>query len=357
MNHDEDAIVRRLRRALEAEAEMVHPDQRGLGTILERIEAEERSRRRPWLPWAGALVAAAVAGIVAGIVLTSDGPDAGQPAATPTVTDTSGPVTAEPTTPPPTTAPATTAPPAAGTLTGIPVYWVGQPNRDFALFREFRDVPDAGGPIASAVAAMTREKPLDPDYTTPWRPASRVEVSRDGSNVTVDLSADAFANTNVGSALAELAVQQLVYTATAAAQTGGTPASTVTVTVDGEPYDAWGTVRLGEPMQRASQVEVQSHAWVLSPTQGATVPAGTVTFKGFGTSFEANFVWRIATESGAEVAKGFATGGTGTGGFGEFTFTADLAPGSYTVEVSTDDPSGGAEGPGAATDDKAFTVR
>jgi hypothetical protein len=45
------------------------------------------------------------------------------------------------------------------------------------------------------------------------------------------------------------------------------------------------------------------------------------------------------------------------GTFGELAFSTRLAAGSYTVKISTDDPSGGAEGPGPAVDDKAFTVR
>jgi hypothetical protein len=104
-------------------------------------------------------------------------------------------------------------------------------------------------------------------------------------------------------------------------------------------------------------VEVQSHAWVISPQEGDELAAGRVTFKGFGTSFEANFLWKVTNAAGAVVASGHAMGGTGTGGFGEFTFTAPLTSGSYTVEVSTSDPSGGAEGRGAMVDTKRFTVR
>ena len=39
------------------------------------------------------------------------------------------------------------------------------------------------------------------------------------------------------------------------------------------------------------------------------------------------------------------------------TFSATLNPGTYTVELATDDPSGGAEGAGAAVDTKRFTVK
>jgi hypothetical protein len=62
-------------------------------------------------------------------------------------------------------------------------------------------------------------------------------------------------------------------------------------------------------------------------SSGLPTSAGTVTFKGFGTSFEANFVWEVRNESGAVVAKGFTMGGSGDGTFGELTFTARLTPG------------------------------
>ncbi|HUR12886.1 MAG TPA: Gmad2 immunoglobulin-like domain-containing protein [Mycobacteriales bacterium] len=258
---------------------------------------------------------------------------------------------------------ATTSPTATATvstpttLKGVPVYWVAESRGSFALYRELRDVPDTGGPVASAVAAMTRMRPLDPDYTTPWRPASRVTAAQSGEAITVDLSADALSSTQVGSELAERAVQQLVYTATAAAAKAGTPATTVTITVDGGPRDAWGAVRLGEPTRRAALSAVQAQAWVTSPQEGQVVPAGTVTFTGFGTSPEATFGWKVVSSTGATVAHGSVMGGTGDGGYGEVTFRATLAAGAYTVELSTDDPSGGAEGNGPATDDKSFAVR
>lgn len=273
---------------------------------------------------------------------TRDPGSAGQPASSPTTS----------------TSPArtTTATSTSAMLADIPVYWIAESRRSFALYREFREVPDTGGPVASAVSAMLTLKPLDPDYMTPWRPASRVAVSQKGDAITVDLSSDAFANTQVGSELADRALQQLVYTATAAAQKAATPASSVKITVDGAASDVWGVIRLGEAMRRAPVSAVQAHTWVTSPQEGEDLPAGTVTFKGFGTAFEANFVWEVRDESGAVVAKGFTMGGTGDGKFGELTFTAKLTPGTYSVKVSGSDGSGGVEGPGPAVDDKTFTV-
>lgn len=243
------------------------------------------------------------------------------------------------------------------TLGSIPVYYVAESQRSFKLYREFRNVPDRGGAVASAVGAMTSLAPLDPDYLTPWRPASRIAVSRKGSALTVDLSADAFSNTNVGSGLAATAIQQLVYTATAAASQSGMPATTVTITKDGKAADVWGVLRIGAATARSPLLDVQAQVWVTSPQQGDVRKAGTVSFAGFGTSFEATFGWVVRTSTGKIAARGSAMGGTGTGGFGPFSFSARLQPGTYTVVVSTDDPSGGAGGNGPATDDKKFTVR
>jgi hypothetical protein len=252
--------------------------------------------------------------------------------------------------------PSTTATTSA-TLASIPVYYVAESQRSFKLYREFRRVPDRGGAVTSAVSAMTSLAPLDPDYMTPWRPATRITVSQKGGNLAVDLSADAFSNSNVGSGLAAAAIQELVYTATAAAAQAGSPASTVTITKDGRAADVWGVLRIGEPTRRAAPLDVQAQVWVTAPQEGDVRKAGVVRFAGYGTSFEATFGWVVRTRGGRTVARGSAMGGTGTGGFGPFTFSTTLKPGTYIVVVATDDPSGGASGNGPATDDKTFTVR
>lgn len=329
---------------------MVEPSGNGMERIHERLEAD---RPRRWLPWAAAVAAAAVVGLVVGGLL-GFGRDEGGQVAAPTTGATTAPTTdatSAPTTGTPTETSGTTSAPAD--LDGVPVYWIGQSKASFHLYREFRTVPDAGGKVASAVAAMTREKPLDPDYVTPWQPASRVEATTASEAITVDLSPDAFAK-GTGSEVAALAVQQLVWTATAAAGTN----VPVTITVDGKPYDAWGVVRLGEPMQRAPQVDVQAPTWVTSPAEGETVPAGKVTFTGTGTAFEGTFLWEVRDANDAVVADGFTQGGS-MGTFGEFSFTATLQPGTYTVEVYQPDESGGEspEGPRMFPDTKTFTVK
>jgi hypothetical protein len=349
---DEDT-ARLLRRALSREAEMVEPGD-GMGRIRDGIG---QGRRRPWVPWAAGVAAAAVAGLVVGAVTGLPGRDDAQVAGPPAPQTSAGPQSPAPQTSGaqasgPSASSTDAGTPDGGTVTGVPVYWLGESKTSVWLYREFRDVPDVGGPVASAVAAMTREKPADPDYFTPWAPATRVEVSQDGDALTVDLSPDAFGS-GVGSEVAERAVQQLVYTATAAARTSGP----VTVTVDGEPYEAWGVIRLGEPMQRAPMVDVQASTWVLSPTEGASVPRGTVQFTGYGTAFEGTVNWEVRQVGGGVVEEGFATGGS-MGTFAEFAFSVELGAGEYAVEVYQPDVSSGesAEGPRMYPDTKTFTV-
>jgi hypothetical protein len=241
----------------------------------------------------------------------------------------------------------------------MPIYFVGQTQHAFRLYREFRTIRKVDGPISSAVSAMTRLRPLDPDYANPWRPASWVHVGQQGKTLTVDLSADAFANTNVGGELATLAVQQLIHTATAAAHVGGHDATAVIITVDGKPADVWGVIHVGAPMTRAPMIDVQAQAWITAPQQGDVFPAGRVRFTGYGTSFEAVFHWEIKSAGGRTIAHGEAMGGS-MGEYGALEWTVKLARGSYTVRLATDDPSGDGEhheGHGPVVDTKSFAVR
>lgn len=270
---------------------------------------------------------------------------------TPTATETG---TAAPTTTPddgvePT--PTATDDAGGGEVSGIPVYYIGESGGSFRLYREWRTVPDEGDPVESALAAMMAIPPLDPDYMSPWVEPDELEVEREGSNITVDLSADAFSG-NAGSELSATAVQQLVYTATAASTLDGDPATTVTILVDGAAADAWGHVRVGEPTERAPQGEVLSHVWILSPQEGDVVDAGDVRIAGYGASFEAHFNWTIEGPSGT--IEGFTLSDNGAG-FAEFRFTERLDPGEYTVTV--ENSSGIGEGFVPFVDSKTFTVR
>lgn len=278
-----------------------------------------------------------------------DGPRTSTPTETTVPTDTVTPTASpsdgeEPT-------PTTTDDAGGGEISGVPVYYVGDSGGSFRLFREWRTVPDLGDPVESAVSAMMSLPPLDPDYSTPWVAPDELEVEREGSGITVDVSANAFSG-SVGSELSALALQQLVYTATAASTLDGPAATTVTILMDGAAADAWGHVRVGDPLTRAPQAEALSQVWILSPVEGEEVDAGEVRIRGYGASFEANFLWRVEGPGGPY--EGYTLSDEGMG-FGEFEFTVDLEPGTYTATV--ENTSGLGEGFVPHTDSKTFTVR
>ena len=70
-----------------------------------------------------------------------------------------------------------------------PVYWIGRSNDNMFLYREFRDVPEQDNPVTRALRVMMSEKPLDPDFFTPWQNPKKLATSISGKNViTVDVS-------------------------------------------------------------------------------------------------------------------------------------------------------------------------
>ncbi len=365
-----DPLAVRLRAALRSEAGMVRPGDDGLDRITTRIEQEDRQDQTAARPgrtvWLVGIAAAVVVGAVAGVLVLGGGDDDPGPAATgpsPSVgpsSTTPPPVTTSTSAPAPSTAapaPSSTAP-AAPDLAGVPVYWVGDSTSSSWVYREFQTVPDTGGVVASAVSAVLSGAPLDPDHRTLWSPPDSVEVTQDGRAIAVDVSADAFDNTQVGSQDALLAVQQLVWTATAAAATAGVDSpGPVTITVDGDAYDAWGTVPLGEPMTR--QADLQAQIGIDTPNQGDVLAPGTVTVSGVSTSYEATVSWELTTGAGEVVGSGFTQGGANGTFAGYEITTPELGRGTFTVTVWEDDASGGEspEGPRMFAQDRTFTVR
>lgn len=247
---------------------------------------------------------------------------------------------------PPSTPESTQSTPAAETY----VYYAIDTRNGFRLARELRDVPEGDAGAAAAVEAMI-SGPLDPDYSTTWNPKTTVlGVSQQASVISVDLSADA-RTANAGSEGAALMVQQLVWTVTDAL---AAPDATVQLTIDGEVAgELWGVLVWDKPVGREAPDKVRTFVQIDTPREGAEV-SSPVTVTGDAAAFEANVPWRVLDAAGAEVDSGFTLTSEGMT-FAPFSFTIDLPPGSFTVEISEDDPSGGAAGtPG--TDTRAITV-
>ncbi|GAB7191369.1 hypothetical protein NUM3379_20760 [Kineococcus sp. NUM-3379] len=382
----EDPTAALLREAMAAHTDALRPAER-LGVI--RAEAARRHRRTRLTALAGIAAAAVVATGTAIAVTGQDGPgdpaggrDVGvgvaapaQPSqgAPPPTTSAPGPSAGGSggTAPPAPPAPAATSPapprasapaagaPAAGPAVAagdtVPVYWLGTGADGAAgpaLFREYLPASGAADAPTEALRLMLAGEALDPDYSTPWRPdpAARVEVGAD--LITVDVAAAALSNRDVGSRAAELAVQQLVHTVTAAAGEN----LPVRVLVDGRPgAEAWGAVSFAQPTARSAPQDVQAPVWITSLAHGAVVDAGRLTVEGIGTGFEATLNYTVHDAGGEVVAEGFTEAGA-NGEFGPFSFGVDVTPGEHTLSVFGPDMSDG-EGPPPLPDTKRFSVR
>lgn len=245
----------------------------------------------------------------------------------------------------------------------LPVYWLGDVDGGDRLFREFLAAPDetTGDPIADAVQLMTSGRPLDPDYRSLWREASSVRSSISTKNViTLDISSDAFSE-KLDADDARLALQQLVYTATAAAANAGLiqggEASSLVVLVDGAAdYRAFDSVDLGGEWTR--DTSTLAPVWIIDPQEGVEAESTGLTIHGLGPASEDSVSWRIDRSTDGSEGGDTALFRDGTvdilpvdGAPGAYSFSVTLPPGQYDITVSA--PAGSGE----AEDSKTVVVR
>ncbi len=242
----------------------------------------------------------------------------------------------------------------------LPVYWLGRDNN--LLYREFLPDESAGDPIAAAIWAMTSAQPVDDDYYTPWQQASAVNTSISTDNViTVDITSDAFGG-DVAKETASMAIQQLVYTATAAAANAGLIASgspsSVRVLVDGKAgYVAFGAIELGAELQR--NAEAVGPVWIINPQNESIRTDPTLIVQGSTTLTGPELGWSIhrVPDDGSdpvEVQYGTVAVESANGASGLFEFSISVEPGTYQVRVF--DRATGA-GSIQHSDDKLITIR
>lgn len=242
-----------------------------------------------------------------------------------------------------------------------PVYWIGRSNENVFLYREFRDVPEQENPVTRALRSMMSQKPLDPDFFTPWQNPKKLATSISGKNViTVDVSPDAF-NSNLDEDMAKRAIQQLVYTATAAGASSGLVDSgqqiQVVILVDGHTdYLAFNHVRLGTPTPRGAGMVAP--VWIIDPQEGVRVADGSVKISGRSTLPGAKLRWKILKVEGstdkAAYLSGDVTASAEATQSGLFSLNVNLAPGNYEVRVSQIDP--GTPDREMNVDTRGFTV-
>ncbi|HEX3004793.1 MAG TPA: Gmad2 immunoglobulin-like domain-containing protein [Angustibacter sp.] len=314
---DDDPTAAALQRALARDAASIEP--------RDRLDDVRRGtdRRRRW-PAAVAAVAAVAAIAALGTQLAGTGrDDVGPSGGSRTTASTSASDTAS----------ATTASGQATTV--LPVYYLGRDGDRWALFREFHRRTTADSPAARLQLALDEatmnQAVVDPDLTSPWSPRTEpLGVTRSGDVVTVDVPA---ADAQPGGRTAEqarLAVQQLVWTATAVTQDS---ALGVRVLIDGAPGQLFGQEPVGDVVHRASpSYTVLGSVWIEAPDEGQTV-GSPVTVRGSACVFEATVSWQLLRE-GQQVSAGHTTATSGCPQRG--TWSVDLgalAPGTYTFRA------------------------
>lgn len=305
-------------------------------------------RASRWL-WPVVAAVTALVLVVVAVVFLGDRDDEGQPGAGASTTATGSPTspgtaaTTAPSTTPTSAAPSTSGP-VAGQVT-VPVYYVVDvPGVGPRLYREFHRVTRTGDPVMTALKEMFTGQANDPDYRSLWPTSTRVLAVSQGETPTITVNLSGWA-TNLGSSFEAAAVQQLVYTATAA-----DPSVTqVRITVNGQEPPS-GHLDLSAPQSRAPALETLANVWVLAPGQGSTV-SSPVVVRVYGTGFEGNVPLKVF-RGGTEVASTAVT--TMMGGFATAQTTISLPAGSYELRAYNDN---GRDATLQLWDTKAFTVR
>ena len=237
--------------------------------------------------------------------------------------------------------------PATGGTTGsgqlaraVPVYYVGETAHGMKLFREFQrqDVCSQVECLlkAAAVAAVNGE-PADHDYRTLWPNGATVgKVSADDQTIVIDFGSGVHDRpAGMSSADAQLAVQQLVYSAQAAVGKGRLP---VQLLINGQHTDTMLGVPASEPLAADNPDDVLAPVQIDSPADGAQV-SGTFTVTGRAATFEANVVWEL--KQGDTVVKHGFTTAQECCTLSPYAFDVTAEPGEYTLVVHDTDESGG----------------
>ena len=317
-------------------------DVRPAGTleqIRSRTDKVVTMNRRWILPTIAA--AALVAATVGGVFLLTQDEDSTGPAGTPTQ-GTSAPQ------------PSPTATADGTQRRAVPVYFVGDTPHGPKLYREFQSqqVCDSADCLlkASTVTALSG-RPLDPDYTAPWPAGTGLsDLSYNGDVLTIGLTGSLHDRPGgMSQADAEIAVQQLLFSAQAGLGKGQVP---VQLLLDGKHTDTILGVPSSEPLAAGNPDEVEALVQVDSPADGTSV-SSPFTVSGRAATFEANVVWELK-QGDTVVKKGFTTAQECCT-LAPYSFQVTAPAGSYTLVVHHTDESG--QGLPVNEDSKAITVR
>lgn len=224
--------------------------------------------------------------------------------------------------------------PLPGASGRVPVYVLGQAGGDARLYREFRP-GDGADPVRAAIAGLAADT-VDRDYRSPWLgvPSS---YTRAGATVTVTFGAGPV----LSGAGAAIAVQEVVYTVTAADPT----VTKVRVVAPGLP------AALTAAAGRGAQLDMLAPVWLLDPADGGRSGA-PLTVSGTASVFEATVSVEVRRGS-VVVATATATASVGAPGRGDWSAKVMLPPGDYVVSAFEASEKDGAR---VGVDTKRVTV-
>lgn len=329
-----------LRRAFAAQADSVVPGER-LAQIRAQVAAVPGHRSVPrWVAPAAASVAILLVASVAWLLLRPAGPApvvVGTGTETVTVTD---PTATEPEATPTGTGTATSSgAPAVGSQ-ALPVYYVarGTTAKPWLLYRTF--LPDqslASDPSGLATAAVAialsgqdaagRSLTAYEGYLQPWRPGTTATVTVAADEIRIVLGRPGL--DGLAPDQQRIAVQQLVWTATAAASANRPVRVT---TASGAPVFA--TVPGGVFRRPAAAYEDLAPLWITEPSRYVPVAAGRpVVVTGQACVFEAQFSWELG-RGGSVIRSGTTMATSGCPERGTYSIDLGVLPaGEYSIRV------------------------
>lgn len=245
------------------------------------------------------------------------------------------------------TAPAPT-PTGSTSDKAVALYFVGDTAQGLRLYREFHRAEVAQSPMAAALSLLFQSKPHDPDYTNLWPSDTKVQkVSVTGDEATIDLT---FSSLNVGAESEARAIDQIVWTATAA----DTQIKKIKLLRNGKGVESLaGHVDASGTFARQPTYEVLAPVWITSIDEGGEIKS-PLTFGGLAQTFEANVEWQVLRE-GNVVARGATTASEAAPARTPWKVTVpNLKPGDYTIRAFT---SSAKDGSLVAEDTKKITLQ
>lgn len=184
----------------------------------------------------------------------------------------------------------------------IPVYWLQADNDGVYLHREYARAKASGDPVTDAISYMLNDKPAKDGWFTYLKPSTDIGVSISSENViTLDLPKKVF-GAHLDEGLAQRSIQQLVFTATAAAANAGvlngSQPPKLRLLVDGAANaTVFDDYRLESEYERNSSF--MAPIWIIDPQNSSQFAAGKVKLNARSVAFSDGLYYRVERKNTA----------------------------------------------------------